>query len=53
MARVIVETFDSCDHECIHCVDCVDQETADELVAASKQLMGDSVYCETIKLEEF
>ena len=49
---VIVETFDSYSHECLHCIDCMDDETADELIAASKQLMGNSVYCEVIRLEE-
>ena len=52
MQKVIVETFDTCSHECLHCIDCVDQDSADELIAASKQLMGDSVYCEVIRLEE-
>ena len=52
MEKVIVETFDSCDHECLHCIDCADQDVADELIEASKQLMGDSVYCEVIRLEE-
>ena len=48
-----METFDSCSNECLHCIDCADQDSADELIAASRSLMGDSVYCETIKLEEF